>query len=36
MDFFVDPLTVVPTTDRFIGPDQAAPEAMLAGMVVPA
>ena len=33
----VDSLALVPDADRFVGPDQAALEAMLAGMVdVPA
>jgi hypothetical protein len=34
---FVDSLALAPAADRFVGPDQAALEAMLAGMVdVPA
>jgi len=36
-DVLVDSLALAPTADRFTGPDQAALEAMLAGMVdVPA
>ena len=37
LDVFVDSLAMTPAADRFVGPDQAALEAMLAGMVdVPA
>jgi flavorubredoxin len=33
LDLFVDSLAMTPDADRFVGPDQAALEAMLAGMV---
>lgn len=33
LDVFVDSLAMIPAADRFIGPDQEALEAMLAGMV---
>jgi hypothetical protein len=37
LDVLVDSLALAPAADRFVGPDQAALEAMLAGMVeVPA
>jgi ODP family beta lactamase len=37
LHLFVDSLAMTPTADRFVGPDQVALEAMLAGMVdVPA
>jgi hypothetical protein len=37
LDLFVDSLAMTPAADRFIGPDRAALQAMLAGMVdVPA
>ena len=37
LDDFVDSLALAPAADRFVGPDQAALESMLAGMVdVPA
>lgn len=32
LDLFVDSLAMTPDADRFVGPDQAALEAMLAGM----
>jgi flavorubredoxin len=33
LDLFVDSLAMTPDAERFVGPDQAALEAMLAGMV---
>ena len=37
LDVLVDSLALAPDADRFVGPDHAALEAMLAGMVdVPA
>ena len=35
LDDFVDSLALVPDAERFIGPDQATLEAMLAGMAHP-
>jgi hypothetical protein len=35
LDLFVDSLAMTPTAERFIGPDQAALEMMLAGMAAP-
>lgn len=33
LDLFVESLAMVPAADPFVGPDHAALEAMLAGMV---
>ena len=33
LDLFIESLAMTPAADRFVGPDQAALEAMLAGMV---
>jgi hypothetical protein len=33
LDSFIDSLAMTPGADRFLGPDQTALEAMLAGMV---